>query len=82
MTITMMTASSSAHLSRVDAGKYVCEGGRRSPLASWHRSPRATGTHGYLLAAAPAKPSAIDFTSEFHADCDADTSEITEFMML
>ena len=43
---------------------------------------RATGTHGYLAAAAPAKPPAIDFTSEFHADCDADTLEITEFMML
>ena len=50
----------------------------------WRRGidHRATGTHGYLAAAAPAKPPAIDFTSEFHADCDADTSEITEFMML
>ena len=30
----------------------------------------------------PSHPRAIDFTSEFHADCDADTLEITEFMML
>ena len=83
MTITMMTASSSAHLSRVDAGKYVCEGedDRRWRRGIDHHAPRAH-TDTWPAAAAPAEPPAIDFTSEFHADCDADTLEITEFMML